>query len=281
MDQQQLIEALSAPSAYPLAVEAVEAIQTHISAVFLAGPWAYKIKKPVDLGFVDYGTLERRRHFCDEEVRLNRRLAPEIYVGVVPVTRQGGAIRMEGTGEAVEWAVKMRRLPDAATLRAHLDRGDVGVEALEELACRLARFHAEADAGDLVAAGAAFEAIARNARENFEQSSVQVGITLSQATLDRLKVRTDAALTGLRAIIEDRALRGIPRDTHGDLRLDHVYWFPECEPPRDWVVVDCIEFDARFRHADPVADIAFLAMELTLHGRSDLATSFSEAYLRA
>jgi predicted kinase len=162
-----------------------------------------------------------------------------------------------------------------------LDRGDVGVEALEELARWLARFHAAADSGDLVKAGAGFEAIARNARENFEQSSSQVGSTLSQSTLNRLKVRTDAALTRLRAIIEDRALRGIPRDTHGDLRLDHVYWFPEREPPRDWVVVDCIEFDARFRHADPVADIAFLAMELTLQGRSDLATSFSEAYLRA
>ncbi len=163
MEHRQLIEALSAPSAYPLAVETVEVIQTHISVVFLAGPLAYKIKKPVDLGFVDYSTLERRRHFCEEEVRLNRRLAPEIYLGVVPVTRQGGTIRMEGTGEVVEWAVKMRRLPDAATLRAHLDRGDVGVEAFEELACRLARFHAAAESGDQVRAGARFEAIARNA----------------------------------------------------------------------------------------------------------------------
>jgi len=281
MEHRQLIEALSAPSAYPLAVETVEVLQTHISVVFLAGPLAYKIKKPVDLGFVDYGTLERRRHFCEEEVRLNRRLAPEIYLGVVPVTRQGGKIRMEGTGEVVEWAVKMKRLPDAATLRAHLDRGDVGVEALEELACRLARFHAAADSGDKVRAGACFEAIARNARENFDQSAPQVGITLSKSTLDRLKIRTEAALARLRGIIEDRARRGIPRDTHGDLRLDHVYWFPERDPPGDWVVVDCIEFDERFRYADPVADIAFLAMELTLHGRGDLATSFSEAYLRA
>ena len=148
MDLRELIEALSAPSAYPEAVESVDVRQTHISVVFLAGSFAYKVKKPVDLGFIDYGTLERRRHFCEEEVRLNRRLAPEVYLGVVPVTREGGATRMEGTGEVVEWAVKMKRLPDAATLRAHLERGDVGVEALEELACRLARFHDEADSGD-------------------------------------------------------------------------------------------------------------------------------------
>ena len=281
MEVPQLIEALSAPSAYPQPAETVEVHQTHISIVFLAGSLAYKIKKPVDLGFVSYRTLERRRHFCEEEVRLNRRLAPEIYLGVVAVTRQDGAIRMDGTGEVVEWAVKMKRLPDAATLRAHLERDDVGVEAFEELACRLARFHAAADSGDKVSAGGSFEAIARNARENFEQSAPQVGVTLSKSTLDRLKVRTEAALAHLRSIIEDRALRGIPRDTHGDLRLDHVYWFPERNPPGDWIMVDCIEFDERFRYADPVADVAFLAMELTLLGRDDLAGSFVDAYLRA
>jgi len=281
MEVPQLIEALSVPSAYPHVAEPVEVHQTHISIVFLAGPFAYKIKKPVDLGFVSYVTLERRRHFCEEEVRLNRRLAPEIYLGVVAVTRQGKAIRMDGTGEVVEWAVKMKRLPDAATLRAHLGRGDVGVEALEELAGRLARFHADADSGVKVAAGGSFEAIAENARENFDQSAPQVGVTLSRSTFDRLKLRTEAALAQLRDIIQDRARRGIPRDTHGDLRLDHVYWFPEQNPPGDWIIVDCIEFDERFRYADPVADVAFLAMELTLHGRGDLAGAFVDAYLRA
>ncbi len=217
MEHCRLIEALSATSAYPLAVETVEVLHTHISVVFLAGQFAYKIKKPVDLGFVDYSTLERRRHFCEDEIRLNRRLAPEIYLAVVPVTQEGGTIRMEGTGEVVEWAVKMRRLPDAATLRVHLDRDDLGAEALEELARRLARFHAAAESGANVRAGADFEAIARNARENFEQATPQVGVTLSNSTLDRLKLRTETALARLRGIIEDRAQRGIPRDTHGDL----------------------------------------------------------------
>jgi len=281
MDQGQLIEPLSAPSAYHPVVEAVEVIQTHISVVFLVGSLAYKIKKAVDLGFVDYSTLEKRRHFCEEEVRLNRRLAPDIYLGVVPVTRQGRTIRMEGTGEVVEWAVKMMRLPDAATLHAHLDRGDVGALALDELARRVSRFHASAESGDRVRASAGFEAIARNARENFDQAIPQVGVTLSQSTFERLKLRTEASLARLHGIIESRAQRGIARDTHGDLRLDHVYWFPDREPPGDWVVVDCIEFNDRFRYADPVADIAFLTMELTLQGRGDLAASFTQAYLRA
>jgi aminoglycoside phosphotransferase family enzyme/predicted kinase len=280
-DLAQLILALSDPSAYPTPVQSVEVRQTHISVVFLAGSLAYKIKKPVDLGFVNYSTLERRRHFCAQEVRLNRRLAPSVYLDIVPVTRDNGTFRMEGTGEGIEWAVKMQRLPDSGTLRAHVARTDIPTGALEDLAVRLARFYASAESGAHVAAGASLQAIARNARENLDQSEGQVGTTLSRATMNRLRTRTELVLDQLGAVIEDRARRGIPRDTHGDLRLDHVYWFPDQEPPADWVVVDCIEFDERFRHADPIADIAFLAMELMLEHKSGLAQSLVEAYLRA
>jgi uncharacterized protein len=281
MDLTRLIAALSEPSAYAEGVDAVEVHQTHISAVFLAGPLAYKIKKPVALGFIDYSTLERRRHFCEEEVRLNRRLAPDVYLDVVPVTMEGESVRMEGTGEAIEWAVKMRRLPESATLRARMARGEVTAAAMEELARRIARFHDAADTGPEVAACCRFEAIAANARENLDQSAFQVGETLSRSTLDRLRDRTEGALQRLRDTIEARAARGIPRDTHGDIRLEHAYWFPDRPPPGDWVVVDCIEFDARYRHADPIADIAFLAMELELEGRRDLAGAFVQEYLRA
>ncbi len=281
MQLHELIEALSDPSAYPQPIETVQVHQTHISVVFLAGDLAYKIKKPVTMGFVDYGTTERRRHYCEEEVRLNRRLAPDVYLGVVPVTVESGSIRMEGAGEVVDWAVKMRRLPDEATLRARLAGGGVGVGHLEELARRIARFHAQADSGPDVSARASLEAIARNARDNLDEATTQIGATISRSVLDRLRARTESALARLAGLIEDRARRGIPRDTHGDLRLDHVYWFPERDPPDDWIAVDCIEFDERFRHADPIADIAFLAMELSLEGRADLAFAFVEEYLRA
>ena len=280
MDLRKLIEGLSVPSAYPGPANSVEVLQTHISLVFLTGAVAFKIKKPVDLGFVDYTTLDRRRHFCEEEVRLNRRLAPAVYLGVVPVTRDGSRITMEGKGSVVEWAVKMERLADSATLGAHLERGDIPPQAIDELAHVLARFHADAEGGATVALGGSFDAVARNARENFDQSADQVGKTLSQATFERLEALTEAALADLHAVIAARAARGVPRDTHGDLRLDHVYWFPEKRPPDHWVVVDCIEFNERFRHADPVADVAFLAMELALEGEADLADRFVEAYLR-
>jgi aminoglycoside phosphotransferase family enzyme len=120
-----LIAALSEPTAYLHAVDTVDVRQTHISAVFLAGPYAYKVKKPVNLGFLDFTTLERRRHFCEEEVRLNRRLAPGVYLGVVRITRTTAGLRIEGEGDAIEWAVKMQRLPEEATLLERLRRDGV------------------------------------------------------------------------------------------------------------------------------------------------------------
>ncbi len=281
MELARLIECLTDPAAYPEPVGAVEVRHTHISVVFLAGDHAYKVKKPVELGFLDFSTLEKRRHFCAEEVRLNRRLAPAIYRGVVPVTRTGSRVRMEGSGEVVEWAVKMQRLPDDATLQRRMLRGEVGPDQLRTLARKIASFHASAEAGDRVATFGRFEVVARNARENFAQALSQVGVTVSPAVFARLRDLTEEALAGLRPLIEARARRGIPRDTHGDLHLDHVYLFPERPPPDDLVIIDCIEFNERFRFADPVADMAFLAMDLVFHGRRELARAFSDAYFRA
>ena len=281
MKPTRLLETCSDPAAYPHPVESVVIRQTHISVVFLAGPCAYKIKKPVDLGFLDFSTLEKRRHFCEQEVCLNRRLAPKVYLGVVPLTRAGNGIRVEGQGKVIEWAVKMERLPEEATLKALLRRGELDGARLEALAQRVASFHRQAEAGAPIAAFGRFEVVARNARENLTQAAAQVGITLNPAVLARLRALTKAALARLRPLIEGRAGRGVPRDTHGDLHLDHVYVLPEGEAPDGFVIVDCIEFNERFRFADPVADMAFLVMDLSFHGRRDLARAFADAYFRA
>ncbi len=281
MELDSLIEALCDPAAYPYAVPAVEVRHTHISVVFLAGPYVYKIKKPVELGFLDFSTLEKRRHFCEEEVRLNIRLAPQVYLGVVPIARHGVTLKVEGAGEVVEWAVKMERLPDDATLENRLDRGEVGREVVEALADRIASFHARAEAGPHIAADGAFAVVADNARENFQQSVAHVGSALSREVFDRLRTLTDEALSRHRATIDARAKRGVPRDTHGDLRLGHVYLLPDRKPPGDVVIIDCVEFNERFRFADPVADMAFLVVGFKFHGRPDLARVFADAYFRA
>jgi aminoglycoside phosphotransferase family enzyme/predicted kinase len=277
MNPRRLVEQLADPAAYPHPVGDIDVRQTHISAVFLAGPHVYKVKKPVSLGFLDFSTLEQRRHFCEEEVRLNRRLAPHVYLGVVPITEHAGRFRVEGEGEPVEWAVKMVRLPDGTSLRDRLRRGEVAVADVERLARFLAAFHRSAAGGPHVAAFGRFEVVAGNAAENFTQSEAHVGTTLSRPVFDRLRALTDATLDRLRPLVEERAARGVPRDTHGDLHLDHVYSDARGEP----FAIDCIEFNERFRFADPVADVAFLVMDLAYHHRPDLAVALAGAYFRA
>ena len=277
-----LIAGLSRPGAYPHAAEAVEVVQTHISVVFLAGDRAYKVRKPVDLGFLDFTTLDKRRADCAAEVRLNRRLAPAVYLGVEPITRgEDGALRLGGAGEPVEWAVAMARLPAERTFEALLERGELGPELLAETGRRLAAFHARAARGPEIDRWGRFEVVAGNARENFAQTERFVGATVSAPVWRRLSELTERELAAHRALIEERAAGGVTRDTHGDLHLDHVYSLPDREPPDDLPVIDCIEFNQRFRYADPVSDAAFLAMDLAFHGRDDLAGAFAEAYFSA
>jgi aminoglycoside phosphotransferase family enzyme len=281
MELLPLIDALSLPGAYPEPAQRVEVRQTHISAVFLAGASAYKIKKPVDLGFLDFTTLDKRRHFCEEEVRLNRRLAPGVYRGVVPVTRTATGVKIGGDGETVEWAVHMERLPDEASLLSRVKRKEAGAAFMQTLATKLAAFHAAAERGPNIAALGRFEAVARNVRENIAQAQALAGVLKNAAVMEQMRDLTERHLARLQPLIDDRAARGVPRDTHGDLQLEHVYSFPQKGPPDDLVIIDCIEFNERFRYADPVADVSFLVMDLLFHNRRDLAEAFSAAYFRA
>lgn len=288
MDLACFIEALSSPAAYPEPVENVEVRQTHISVVFLAGEFVYKIKKPVNPGFLDFTTLEKRLHFCHEEVRLNRRLAPDVYLGVVPLVRTPAGLRLASRrcqpadeGEIIEWAVKMRRLPKEAALLERLRHGEVCAELIESLAGKIAAFHRTADTNERIASFGRLDAVARIVRDVFTNSAHQVGKTVSRAVFERLIVLTEGRLSRLRPLIEKRASQGKPRDAHGDLRLDHIYYFPDKAAPADLVIIDCIEFNERFRFIDPVCDMAFVVMDLAFHGRRDLARAFADAYFHS
>jgi uncharacterized protein len=280
MDLHALIAALSKPAAYPRP-SAVTVRQTHMSVVFLVGDIVYKIHKPVNLGFVDFTTIEQRRQDCEGEVRLNRRLAPAVYRGVVPITVEEGQVRVGGTGEPIEWAVEMVRLPDEATLKAWIAREAVTIAQVETLARRLAEFHRTADRGDHISRFGQFDVVTDNARENFTQTAKHIGHTVSEPRFERVRELTEQSLADLKPLIEARANRGVPCDCHGDLHLSHVYLFPDRPPPDDLVIIDCIEFNERFRFADPVADLAFLVMDLHFHGRRDLATACADAYFAA
>ena len=276
-----LVRELSRPQAYPHPAGDIEVHQTHISVVFLAGAYAYKVKKAVDLGFLDFTTLDDRLRFCHEEVRLNRRLAGDVYLGVVPIVETEDGLVVDGRGEPVEHAVKMERLPPEAALRARLERGDLAAPVADELGRRVAAFHRDAAGGPHVARYGRWTVVAAQARENLAASRHHVGTYVSAAVFQRLADRLERRLEELRPLIEARAEAQVPRNTHGDLHLEHVYLFPERAPPADLVVIDCIEFNERFRYADPVADMAFLSMDLRYHGRPDLADRFVDAYFAA
>jgi aminoglycoside phosphotransferase family enzyme/predicted kinase len=266
-----LLDDLRRPDAYPVPRPSqVTRITTHISWVFLTDREVWKLKRPVDYGFVNYTTLERRRRCCEDEVRLNRRLAPDVYLGVVPV-RLGPRGHWFGTdGAVVDYAVRMRRLEDERSADALLRRGALTPEHLTRLAERLARFFM--DAAPAPGAGA-IEVIRDNVVENFAQVEPFVGRFVSRETFDAVRVWQLGILERQSGRFRGRVEQGRIRDGHGDLRLEHVY-FEDAGP----IVIDCVEFNERLRQGDAAADVAFLAMELTARSRADLAELFLAAF---
>ena len=242
--------AFPVPRAFAPPGRDIEIRQTHISIVALVGDVVYKVRKPVDLGFVDFSTLEKRRIDCLEEVRLNRRLANDVYLGIVPIVRRATGIRVDGEGEPIEWAVKMRRLPDQASLLAKLQSGELTPALLASVAKRIAEFHAAA-AHQSPTADGGFEAVKTSSLENFDQMAKDVGITVHAHVFSSLRTRKEEVLLArLRPLIEARTRRGVPCDGHGDLRLEHVYSFPESAAPGDVIVIDCVEFNERLRFSE-------------------------------
>jgi aminoglycoside phosphotransferase family enzyme/predicted kinase len=269
-----LLDDLRRPEAYPTPRPSqVTQVTTHISWVFLTDREVWKLKRPVDYGFVNYTTLERRRRCCEDEVRLNRRLAPDVYLGVVPVRLGPQGHGFGADGEIVDYAVRMRRLADEHSADALLRRDALTPDHLARLAARLARFFVDAapapDAG-------AIEAIRDNVIENFVQVAPFVGRFVSRETFDAVRAWQLGILERESRRFRARVEQGRIRDGHGDLRLEHVY-FEDAEP----IVIDCVEFNERLRHGDAAADVAFLAMELTARSRADLAERFLAVFALA
>ncbi|MFB3065827.1 MAG: AAA family ATPase [Planctomycetota bacterium] len=263
MKTARLIEHLRRPEAYPPGVDEVGFLQTHISLLFFAGEHAYKVKKPLDLGFLDFSSLERRRHFCEEELRLNRRLAPDVYQAVIPVTRdEAGVVRLAGEGETIDWAVQMLRLPDEARMDRVYDRGEMTLEDLDRLVEILVDFHATADTGPEVERYARPEALLTLMEENLAQIKPYSGsggpYVLLPSVHNRLEAASRLFLAHNAELLGMRMATGRIRDGHGDLHLQNIFLLPD----RRIVVFDCIEFTPRFRCADVAADIGFLAMDL-------------------
>lgn len=263
------------PAFYPHRPARVELIQTHISYVFLAGDQVYKVKKPVRFAFLDFSTLERRRFFCREEVRLNRRLAGDTYRGVVAIrARAGGfALADESDAGALEYAVHMRRLPSERMLARLLERDAVTEELIDRITARLVAFHAAADAGPEVARGGDPATIAHLMDDDFAEVVALHGDTISAEDDRTIQAWCHATLDRLAPLLRRRQASGRIRDGHGDLHAEHI-----CCLDDRLLIFDCIEFNAQFRYRDVAAEIAFLAMDLEYHGRRDLAAHLVSRY---
>lgn len=270
------IQGLLSPQAYPYAVDRVELRQTHISFLLFAGDFVYKVKKPLSLGFLDFSTLELRKHFCEEEVRLNQRLCADTYLGVVAISDDGGTIRIENDANVIEYAVKMRRLPDEGMMTPLLERDAVTPEMIERIARRMAEFHLSSERNDEIDSFGGLETVLVNWRENFEQTEPFIGRTIHQAQFDEIRAYIDEVAGDDEDLFAQRVREGRARDCHGDLRADAV-----CFVGDGVCIFDCIEFNERFRYSDVAADIAFLAMDLEDRGRQDLSDVLMGRYLSA
>ena len=272
-----LLAALRQPSCYPHHPVQVDMLQTHISAVFLAGEEVYKLKKPVRFSFLDYSTLPLRRHYCHEEVRLNRRLAPTVYLGVVPVLRIGNEYRVREAvnmqdATVVDYLVRMRRLPPERTLDALLAAGRVGKEGIHALATRLVHFHQTAATKDAAVYGAphvVWQALA----DNFTETAAFLGHTLSEKQYRSIQEFSQRFFAEHQDLFARRILHDRIREGHGDLRCEHVYFLDQ-----GIEMIDCIEFSPRLRTCDVASELAFLAMDLELRGAPALAAELIHAY---
>ncbi len=257
--------------------EAVVCVETHISWVFLTDTEAWKVKKPVDLGFLDFTTLALRKRACEEEVRLNRRLSEGVYLGVSPVVLGvDGRHRVGGEGEIVDWAVRMRRLRDAWRADLRLAGATLPPEAVDSIAARLAVFHAQAAHGANITSFGRPSVIEESIVENFAQTRGVVGEYLSQDQASSLERWQTDFLDRRSSLFEERMHNARIRDCHGDLRLEHVY----IDESGGLTILDGIEFNERFRFIDVCADLAFLSMDLAWHGRVDLAERLLSTYAR-
>jgi aminoglycoside phosphotransferase family enzyme len=272
-DIKELQKGLMNPAIYPDHPERVGLKETHISLLFLTGRHVYKVKKPVNFGFLDFTSLEKRRHFCREEVVLNRRLSTDIYLDVVEIKERDGGILLSGPGRVIEYAVKMKQISEDLLMDRLLDRGMVTPETMGRVAKKLGDFYAQTETNERIRSFAFPERVRQDTDENFEQTEKYIGLTISREQFLQIQNATNSFLEKKREVFLKRIEGNWIRDCHGDLRLEHIFLGDGI------AILDCIEFNERFRYLDVACDIGFLAMDLDYQNRGDLGLQLIQQYI--
>ena len=279
-NHEHMLAAMSEAGTYPHPAEGIIHLRTHISDVFLAGPYAYKMKKPVNLGFLDFTTLLERRHACEDEVRLNRRLAPQIYLGVVPILWTSGhfAVGSETDAmraEVVDYAVKMVRMPQDGLLNQLATTGLLSSDQMRDIARQLACFHSRAERGPDIERYGSLENISHHVRQNFAQIEPYIERSISHTQFDEIRTHAERFMRDNATVFSARVDTGHIVDGHGDLHLGNM-----CLYGNAVIIFDCVEFSQKFRSVDVISDIAFLTMDLDAYAQPQLGNCFINEYLQ-
>jgi len=269
-----LMQAMLAPVFYPHPVATVELIQTHISWVFLAGDFAYKVKKPVDFGFLDFTTPDRRKYYCGRELELNRRLSPELYLEVLSICCQAGTYSLGGAGKPIEYCLKMVRFAQADVLDQRLSHGNFEPEWMDALASDVARFHGRAETSESIQRFGGIAFLQGHIETIFRVARQHLGEVISPDELARLEAHSAEFIKVHAGAYKRRQKEGFIRSCHGDLHLKNIALYEG--HPR---IFDCVEFNDEFRMIDTMNDAAFLVMDCIARGHPDLAYRFLSRYL--
>ena len=270
-----LIHQMQQPQFYPHPVkQPIELVQTHVSYVLLTGDFAYKLKKAVNFGFLDYSTLEKRKHFLEEEINMNSAIAPELYLEVVPITLVGDRFVLGGEGEPIEYALKMRQFPQENLFINLFEAGKLSIEQMEELGKIVAQFHENAVTNDYIRSFGTVAKIREALDENYQQTQQYVGKVQTQQQLTETKAFTDSFFAERADLFQARIEHHKIKECHGDLHLKNIcLWQDKIQ------LFDRIEFNEPFRFVDVMYDVAFTVMDLDARGRKDFGNAFLNTYL--
>ena len=269
---QGLIKFLSDPSTYGLKNKIVKIIQTHASYIFIAGNYVYKLKKPVDFGFLDFSTLGKRKYYCEQEVILNSRLSNS-YLGVIPITCDQGDYSFQKEGEVVDYLVKMKRIPEKYFMKKLLNKNKITKKEINNLTKRLYEFYSSPIPSKKLLKYGRPKDIRKTLKQNRELGSKFIGKTISETAFETIKHFNDVFLKVNKNWLETRVIEGYIKDCHGDLHAAHICF------TSDICIYDCIEFNDRFRYSDVASEVAFLAMDLDRYQKPDLSLHFINAYV--
>lgn len=274
MNQGMLFDNLKIPKFYGPHVKSVQLLQTHISYVALTGTYAYKVKKPVNFGFLDFSTLDKRKFYCEEELRLNKRLCPDMYLDVLPITQKDGTLELNGDGTIVEYALKMKEFPQEDIMANMLQQGKINEDTIDHLCTILVDFYnAQAPSEEIIKFGEA-QAVKQNIDENFDQTKPMINITVPKETYWYIREASTKFFERERKVFGRRMKEGRIYDCHGDLHSGNIV------VTRDKIhIFDCIEFNDRFRFCDVASDIGFLAMDLDVLNYPYLSSYLVQQYV--